>query len=132
MKTHEEVKKALECCENADCKACPYDSIGITIVECLDALVRDAFCYIKQLEARVPKWISVKDRLPEPSTYVLALTAPGALSVGQNVIVADYIHPKSEDHGVFVIAYTNYDDKDIVPVTHWMPLTEPTKEDMHE
>lgn len=74
-------------------------------------------------------WISVKDRVPNPSTYVLALTAPGALSIGQNVIVADYIHPKSEDHGVFVIAYTNYDDKNIVPVTHWMQLPEPPKEE---
>lgn len=85
------------------------------------------------IDGQVCKWISVEDRLPEPSTYVLALTAPGALSVGQNVIVADYIHPKSEDHGVFVIAYTNYDDKDIVPVTHWMPLPDMTKEDeQHE
>lgn len=123
MKTHEAIKKGLECCMKASeeaCDHCPY-SKGCERFEAGN-LYRDALAYINQLEARVPKWISVEDRLPEPSTYVLALTAPGALSVGQNVIVADYIHPKSEDHGVFVIAYTNYDDKDIVPVTHWMPL----------
>lgn len=130
MKTPEEIKKGLECCARASeeaCKHCPYGN------DCdnfeAGNLYRDALAYINQLEARGHGWISVKDRLPEPSTYVLALTAPGALSVGQNVIVADYIHPKSEDHGVFVIAYTNYDDKDIVPVTHWMPLPEPPKEE---
>lgn len=130
MKTPEEIKKGLECCARASeeaCKHCPYCN-DCDIFEACN-LYRDALAYINQLEARVPEWISVKDRLPNPSTYVLALTAPGALSVGQNVIVADYIHPKSEDHGVFVIAYTNYDDKDIVPVTHWMPLTEPPKEE---
>lgn len=129
-KTPDEIKKGLECCAKSSleaCEHCPYRK------DCdnfeAGNLYRDAIAYINKLEACVPKWISVNDRLPEPSTYVLALTAPGALSVGQNVIVADYIHPKSEDHGVFVIAYTNYDDKDIVPVTHWMQLPEPPKEE---
>lgn len=129
MKTTEDVKKALACCENADCKACPYDSVGVSIVDCLEALVGDATAYINQLEARGHGWISVKDRLPEPSTYVLALTAPGALSVGQNVIVADYIHPKKEEYGVFIMAYTPYADQYILPVTHWMPLPEMPEEE---
>ena len=130
MKTHEEIKKGLEACEADDCyeekhTGCPYDDDEL----CIRHICGDALAYITQLEARVPKWISVKDRLPEPSTYVLALTAPGALSVGQNVIVADYIHPKREERGVFVIAYTTYADQYILPVTHWMPLTEPPKEE---
>ena len=130
MKTPEAIKKGLECCMKASeyaCDHCPYYKECISFEA--NNIYRDALAYITQLEALGPGWISVKDRLPEPSTYVLALTAPGALSVGQNVIVADYIHPKSEDHGVFVIAYTNYDDKDIVSVTHWMPLPEPPKEE---
>lgn len=129
MKTPEAIKKGLEACSEDEChgqhQSCPYKDDAL----CMMHICSDALAYINQLEERVPKWISVEDRLPNPSTYVLALTAPGALSVGQNVIVADYIHPRSEDHGVFVIAYTNYDDKDIVPVTHWMPLTEPPKEE---
>ena len=131
MKTHEEIKNGLECCisDTYGCyEKCPYFNSLSNGVDCALKMHADALAYINQLEARVPKWISVKDRLPNPSTYVLALTAPGALSVGQNVIVADYIHPKSEDHGVFVIAYTNYDDKDIVPVTHWMPMPEMPKD----
>lgn len=130
MRTSEEIKKGLECCEKSTEEACRHCPYGDDCERFASAnLYRDALAYITQLEARVPKWISVNDRLPNPSTYVIALTAPGALSVGQNVIVADYIHPKSEDHGVFVIAYTNYDDKDIVPVTHWMQLPEMPKEE---
>ena len=131
MKTPDEIKKGLECCMKSsgeECDHCPYCKECINFFNAGN-LYRDALAYINQLEARATKWISVKDRLPKPSTYVLALTAPGALSVGQNVIVADYIHPKSEDHGVFVIAYTNYDDKEIVPVTHWLPLPELPKEE---
>ena len=130
MKTSDEIKKGLECCAKASeeaCKHCPYCN-DCDIFEACN-LYRDALAYINQLEARVPKWISVKDRLPDPSTYVLALTAPGALSVGQNVIVADYIHPKREERGVFVIAYTTYADQYILPVTHWMPLPEMPKEE---
>ena len=129
MKKLEEVKKGLEVCGADECHGehtgCPYKDDAF----CIMHICCDALAYITQLEARVPKWISVEDRLPDPSTYVLALTAPGALSVGQNVIVADYIHPKSEDHGVFVIAYTPYADQYILPVTHWMPLPEPPKEE---
>ena len=136
MKTPEEIKKGLEACIEDEChgqhQSCPYKDDEL----CMMHICGDALAYITQLEQHfagigkmLPKWISVKDRLPEPSTYVLAVTAPGALSVGQNVIVADYIHPKREERGVFVIAYTTYADQYILPVTHWMPLPEPPKEE---
>ena len=130
MKKPEEIKKGLACCAKAsleECDHCPYGN-DCDIFEACN-LYRDALAYINQLEARVPKWISVKERLPKPSTYVLALTAPGALSVGENVIVADYIHPKKEEYGVFVMAYTSYADQYILPVTHWMPIPEMPKEE---
>lgn len=130
MKKPDEIKKGLACCAKSSleaCEHCPYrkdcDSFEA------GNLYRDASAYITQLEARCPKWISVKERLPKPSTYVLALTAPGALSVVENVIVADYIHPKKEEYGVFIMAYTLYADQYILPVTHWMPLPEPPKEE---
>ena len=69
------------------------------------------------------EWISVKDRLPEKSsTFVLALTASGELSVGRNIIVADYIHPVNEPCGAFIQAYG--DELDMLNITHWMPLPE--------
>ena len=134
--TPDEIKSGLERCSSDECHGdhvgCPY----ITSTMCIMDMANDALAYIKQLEHRLasvddtrPAWISVKDRLPEPSTYVLAITSPGTLSVGRNIIVADYIHPKDENKGIFVMAYAGYDDKSIVNVTHWMPLPDMTKED---
>ena len=74
------------------------------------------------------EWISVEERMPEHGTDVLVLTAPGALSLGQNCVVAEYIHPRMEKSGVFINFYAGYDDKNILAVTHWMPLPEPPKE----
>ena len=121
MKTHEDVKKALACCENADCKACPYDSVGVSIVDCLEALVRDATVYIKQLEARVPKWISVKDRLPEYYKDLLVIVREGGAVL--------YMIAHLCIGGIMV---SNSGERINGVVTHWMPLPEPPKEDMHE
>ena len=66
MKTHEDIKKALECCSDpdgldGDCIKCPYKGEQW----CGDKSKIDALAYIQQLEATQPKWISVNDRLPE-------------------------------------------------------------------
>lgn len=73
MKTPEEIKKGLEICGGYDCRGCPYD--GTT---CDNELYNDALAYIQQLEQRIvevnktsPRWISVKERQPEPFTNVL-------------------------------------------------------------
>lgn len=72
------------------------------------------------------KWIDVKDRLPAHGKFVLAVTAPGSMSVGRNAVVAEYIHPPMESYGVFVMANANRCD--ILNITHWMPLPEPPEE----
>lgn len=92
------------------------------VIELLVCALRDA------LDKR-QKWISVEERLPEHGTDVLALTAPGTLSLGQNCVVAEYIHPRMEKSGVFINFYAGYDDKNILAVTHWMPLPEPPEVD---
>lgn len=118
MRSPEEIKNGLECCVNADCKACPYDSIGMSIFECNDALVRDAFAYITKLEARVPKWISVKDRLPEYYKAVLVIVRNnGALFtiIAYLTIGGIWVH-KGFGRVIGV-------------VTHWMPMPDPPKEE---
>ena len=122
MKTPEEIKKGLECCANADCKACPYNSVGISIFECIDALVCDTNAYINQLEARVPKWISVKDSLPEIGTVVLGYAKHNPFSAYEVMLV------RNLGNGFEMIRYHEYTSS----ITHWMPMPEPPKEDMHE
>lgn len=122
MKTPEEIKKWLECCSSAEimCGECPYYEDG---VDC-DGMEEDALAYIQQLEAQVPKWISVEERLPEISDVVL-------------VIASGKPRENIELHDAFLIASfwgdegwiaDGYEEWDAVNVTHWMPLPEPPKE----
>ena len=52
MKTPEEIKKGLECCQTiVCCGICPYHDIGEIAAECTATLTGDAFELIKQLES---------------------------------------------------------------------------------
>lgn len=129
MKAPDDIKEALRKCigwnSGYSCGECPYWN-GSAM--CKPELCNDAIACIDQLEKKT-KWISVKERMPEHGTDVLVLTAPGTLSLGQNCVVAEYIHPRMEKSGVFINFYARYDDKNILAVTHWMPLPEPPEVD---
>ena len=136
MKAPDDIKEALRKCIGWNsgylCGECPYWN-GSAM--CKPELCNDAIALIDRLEserdealAKVPKWISVEERMPEHGTDVLVLTAPGTLSLGKNCVVAEYIHPRMEKSGVFINFYAGYDDKNILAVTHWMPLPEPPEE----
>ena len=107
MKKPDEIKRGLKCCTIPLCAVCPYDGEE----SCIEKNNEDALTYIQQLEAKVPRWISVKDDKPKEYENV-------------NVYVVG-------DDGC---RYTNtgfYDGKhwrgygnrfDVV--THWTPLPE--------
>lgn len=113
MKTFEEIKQALTGCKPGRCVPdCPYgDMIG-----CVQTMHRDTLAMIQQLEAQVPKWICVEERLPGSDDDVLIMT-PAGISIGYcNIYVGywgDYINDEG-DH-----------------ITHWMPLPELPKEAGH-
>ena len=72
MKSLEETKKGLAFCvdyETPDCAGCPYEADRCGM--CVDKVVKDALAHIKQLEAKVPMWISVEDA--QPDTFVSVL-----------------------------------------------------------
>ena len=74
MKTPEDIKKALECCSDADgfdgdCIKCPYKGEQW----CEDKSKIDALAYIQRLEAMQPKWISVEENPPEIGQRVIAM-----------------------------------------------------------
>lgn len=118
MKTHEEIKNGLECCisDTYGCyEKCPYFNSLSNGVDCAVKMHADALAYITQLEARVPKWISVKDRLPESyETVIISREDCHEACIGW-LIDGSWSVPKG------------------VHVTHWMQLPELPKEELtHE
>ena len=109
-RTPEEIKAAIEKCVDGNCKGCAYyDVMGCSTTKAYDALA-----YIERLEAAQPKWISVKERLPEKrGTYLCNYEFEES---GRIVMSCDYLGDKGWS---FMTAH----------VTHWMPLPDSPKED---
>lgn len=56
MKSPEEIKKGLECCQTmVRCSMCTYNDIGCNAVECQKVLFGDSLVLINQLESREKK-----------------------------------------------------------------------------
>lgn len=69
-RTPEEIKKGLECCFSGRigrCEGCPYRGLSF----CNTIMGTNAVSLVRQLEAQVPKWISVDDRLPDRNEKVV-------------------------------------------------------------
>ena len=87
------------------------------VCEMYDA-VWDALDYIQELEAKVPKWVSVKDRLPEHvrGNYLILLSG--------EIYAAKWEYDEWNEKYAFRI------NCQIVPnVTHWMKVPEPPEEE---
>lgn len=121
----EELVKALRHCSNDyPCKTCPVElqkdestCIGVLFKHCIDQIERDQKELAAQRE-KLPKWISVKERLPidHLKKYLVAFRDAG----GSIVDMARYIPSDGW-------TCDNWD----VPqklITHWMPLPEAPKE----
>ena len=104
MKTPDEIKKGLEPCKDkSDCVWCEFAQ------QC--DIESDALAYIRQLEAKVPRWISVKESLPEKHRRVLGVYCMGVFEM--------YYDGK----------YWRIDEMPFDTVTHWMHLPEPPVEE---
>lgn len=121
----EELVKALRHCSNDyPCKTCPVElqkdestCIGVLFKHCIDQIERDQK-ELAALREKLPKWISVKERLPidHHKKYLVAFRDAG----GSIVDMARYIPSDGW-------TCDNWD----VPqklITHWMPLPEAPKE----
>lgn len=141
MKTPDEIKKGLEICIGAcrgDKTACPY---RVDFDGCLDIMHSDALAYIQQLEAKVPKWISVKDQMPTGEDSVLILVKEtehyGWQKEKWKVYYCQYMAYWDGDewfttwcNGCRKISDTAKEPyADDYEVTHWMPLPEPPVEE---
>lgn len=158
-KTPEEIKAALDYCSHDTCgdnDECAYLDEEI---RCWEKVMKDALEYIQHLEAAQPKWISVKERLPESGVHVFVLCEIRANGSVIRRYVCDGFHVEAwkEKAGCYsedcALAYNDEDDEyyleegwyEVIKnweeynsvtiddfVTHWMPLPNPPKENVHD
>lgn len=98
---------------------CDVDRVSLMAADALEnqeahiaALRRE----IEQLRARLPRWVSVEERLPEKEGRYLCVKR-----IGKSGGV--YMTLMNGDSDGFSLEHIYSDD-----VTHWMPLPEPPKE----
>lgn len=108
-RTPEEIVEANRHCSRCFCDECAYFSA----IECQTDLRRDCADLIKHLEAKRPKWISVKDRLPEAHGIYLVHVVHRYCKVDSYSRVSIEYFSKDRDWDSLV---------DLYEVTHWMPL----------
>lgn len=111
MKTHEEIKRGLGCCLEDFCKNCPYERI----LNCTESVKEDALALIQQLEAQVPKWISVNEQ-----------AEPGE---DGEYVCCGYWFGSGRKQVETAVYSGEWDIVNNFVLTHWMPLPEPPKEE---
>lgn len=114
MKSPDKIKKGLRCpaCvrnHHLPCSECDYH--GQDKPPCAIAVHEDALAYIEQLEAQVPRWIPVTERLPENEISVIAYSKEDGHSWYAFRRGGSWWRPGEK---VSVKIYGE--------VTHWMPL----------
>ena len=86
-----------------------------------DLMIQDLRRENAELRARVPKWISVQERLPENDQWALCFMKDKSFGTFR-VFQWNYIDWQWNDGDAW------FDEKD---VTHWMPIPpEPPKEEL--
>ena len=121
MKKPEDIKKGLRWCGGIaqiikGCSGgCPYYVSNDDGCQQED-LTADALAYIQQLEAQVPRWISVEDQPEPPEDDVYWCYGYWIGSGRRHAETAEYLCGEWKIVNNFVL-------------THWMPLPEPPKED---
>lgn len=136
METNELVKALRDCTNKCDCATCEYRNVSDKFEEkfCFDVLMDRAAdriekqdAEIKALRDKVPEWIPVSERLPEPEKMVL-LTVSGKF---KNISFVDAyeLGEFDTDEGWILEMWPEWKDP---KVTHWMPLPELPEEEKHE
>ena len=118
--TDKEIARALRCCKfGVPCEKCPvvgnedcFEKVNTAAAELIERLTAENAA----LREKVPRWISVEERRPEPGKRVLAT---------DGVFVGEAYRTSAD-------TWRRYDGiamRDCLGsiVTHWMPLPEATE-----
>lgn len=89
-----------------------------------DIIIQDLRRENAELRARVPQWISVKDRLPKDGEPVIVIVSGkvGNITLVDAIELADF----SLDEGWILEMWPEWEDPKVI---YWMPLPEPPEED---
>ncbi len=69
MKTPNEIKQGLECCQSpVGCENCPYETVGTLGYDCSNTLNTDVLTYIQQLEQELAAVKRERDALAKENT----------------------------------------------------------------
>lgn len=136
LKKSDEIKRGLECCgqymggaPDVICNVCPYQysctdlyKDALAYIQQLEDHIGDITKKVEQLEAQVPKWISVHAGLPGMQKNVVFITTSGLMMVGKfsHIGKTGAIWFRS-GRGKSNVTYR---------ATHWMPLPEAPEEDV--
>ena len=120
------IVKALRCCvtdynstQSRLCNKCPYKEYADGRSGCENKLKADAADAIEELISRVPKWISVKEKLPPSNELVIVSIYD---THGDTAFRYSSTGWLTSDTKVWVV-----DDEENSGVTHWMELPEMPK-----
>ena len=121
-RTPEEIKRNI--CSLVKCEDCPYEhesgcEYADSTLACQTTV--DAIALIEHLEAQIPKWISVEERLPEGVYECVVRIRTG--SGFSYTAIASYYDAR------WMVRRELYDDEAPGTVTHWMPIYEYPEEE---
>lgn len=131
MKSPDEIKKGLEFCSRLTCGEknvdCPYECGNS---ECISHLTADALALIQQLEAKVPRWISVKENeKPRLRQDCLCICSYSDTKNHEWDYMMVLRWMGEGDNGYVNRPHFQHEGMNGMIVTHWMPLPEPPKEE---
>ena len=126
MKMPDEIKKGLEACSADECHGyhvgCPYYNFS---ARCMQDMAADALTYIRELEAKVPRWIDARRALPDSFSGEVLVIVNGKYKSCEfidAVLLGEFV----QSEGWIIGGYEEWEDPQ---VKWWMPLPEPPKEE---
>ena len=120
-----------KCGVECKCYGCPYEhKTGVNEkFKCIHMVLSDAADAIERLQAQVPRWIPVTERLPElteqieSDDYCVNYSKDVLIWSPMNMVPLFEIARYTDDRGWTDPFFTRIKFQETV--THWMPLPEP-------